>query len=112
MAQSPNSPLDTRAGVLPQSGVDIENVAQDSTASSGEDTTSPSADGTPNTKQSIDRAYVRDYRFWSIMASLCSVSLLASFESTVIVTSLPTIVEDLNFGSSYVWVGNVFFLSR
>ncbi|KAH7329611.1 major facilitator superfamily domain-containing protein [Stachybotrys elegans] len=54
---------------------------------------------------------MQDYRFWGIIFSLCTVSLLASLETTVIVTSLPSIVADLEFGESYVWVGNIFFLT-
>lgn len=101
----------TGASLLPQSAVDVEKVAQGSMASS-EDATPPSAADAVVTKETVDRTYTRDYRFWAIIASLASVSMLASLESSVIVTSLPTIVEDLDFGSSYVWVGNVFFLAR
>lgn len=57
-------------------------------------------------------AYKKDLRFWAILFALCITSLLASLETTVVVTSLPTIVERLEFGSSYVWVGNIFFLTR
>ncbi|KAF0325289.1 multidrug resistance protein fnx1 [Colletotrichum asianum] len=56
-------------------------------------------------------SYKKDYRFWAILSALCITSLLASLENTVIVTSLPTIVEKLEFGSSYVWVANIFFLT-
>ncbi|KAK1703999.1 major facilitator superfamily domain-containing protein [Colletotrichum lupini] len=56
-------------------------------------------------------AYRKDIRFWVIVFALCITSLLASLETTVVVTSLPTIVERLKFGSSYVWVGNIFFLT-
>ncbi|KAK3319403.1 major facilitator superfamily domain-containing protein [Apodospora peruviana] len=33
---------------------------------------------------------------------------LSSLENTVIVTSLPVIVEELKMGRNYVWVGNIF----
>ncbi|KAL3291273.1 Major facilitator superfamily domain general substrate transporter [Colletotrichum asianum] len=56
-------------------------------------------------------SYKKDYRFWAILFALCITSLLASLENTVIVTSLPTIVEKLEFGSSYVWVANISFLT-
>ncbi|KAH0433121.1 multidrug resistance protein fnx1 [Colletotrichum camelliae] len=59
----------------------------------------------------ISGSYKKDYRFWAILFALCITSLLASLENTVIVTSLPTIVEKLKFGSSYVWVANIFFLT-
>lgn len=60
----------------------------------------------------LNRGAPRDSRFWAIIVSLCFISLLASAENTVIVTSLPTIVERLNMGHEYVWVGNIFFLTR
>jgi hypothetical protein len=51
-------------------------------------------------------------RFWAIMATLCVVGLLAAFENTVVATSLPFIVEELNLGENYIWIPNVFFLTR
>ncbi|KAI2610575.1 MFS general substrate transporter [Hypoxylon sp. NC1633] len=56
-------------------------------------------------------AYNRDYRFWSIIAALCTMQILCSLENTVVVTSLPTIVRQLDLGSSYIWVTNVFFVA-
>ncbi|KAJ4222246.1 hypothetical protein NW759_006668 [Fusarium solani] len=56
-------------------------------------------------------AFNRDYRFWMIMLTLVISTLLASLESTVVITSLPTIVENLHLGSSYIWVTNIFFLT-
>ncbi|KAF4471819.1 multidrug transporter (major facilitator family) [Fusarium albosuccineum] len=54
-------------------------------------------------------AFNRDYRFWMIMLTLVISTLLASLESTVVITSLPTIVDELNLGSSYIWVTNPLF---
>ncbi|CAF3600843.1 hypothetical protein FGSG_01584 [Fusarium graminearum PH-1] len=56
-------------------------------------------------------AFNKDYRFWMIMVTLILATILASLESTVVITSLPTIVNDLKLGSSYIWVTNVFFLT-
>jgi hypothetical protein len=56
-------------------------------------------------------SFNRDYRFWMIMFTLVLATLLASLEATVVITSLPTIVENLKLGSSYIWVTNVFFLT-
>ncbi|UZP34143.1 hypothetical protein NXS19_001959 [Fusarium pseudograminearum] len=53
----------------------------------------------------------KDYRFWMIMVTLILATILASLESTVVITSLPTIVNELKLGSSYIWVANVFFLT-
>lgn len=57
-------------------------------------------------------AFHTDYRFWMIMLTLIISTLLTSLESTVVITSLPTIVHDLKMGSNYIWVTNVFFLTR
>ena len=58
------------------------------------------------------KAYNRDWRFWAIIATLCVISILASLENTVVTTSLPYIVTQLDLGENYVWVTNVFFLTR
>ncbi|EON97815.1 putative multidrug resistance protein fnx1 protein [Phaeoacremonium minimum UCRPA7] len=57
------------------------------------------------------KAYNRDWRFWAIIATLCVISILASLENTVVTTSLPYIVTQLDLGENYVWVTNVFFLT-
>lgn len=53
-----------------------------------------------------------DWRFWMIMLTLAIGILLVSLESTVVITSLPTIVADLGIGSDYIWISNAFFLTR
>ncbi|KAI1084610.1 MFS general substrate transporter [Whalleya microplaca] len=53
----------------------------------------------------------KSYRFWAIIFALCIVSLLSAAENTVVVTSLPTIVEKLDVGQDYVWISNIFFLT-
>ncbi|KAI1497499.1 MFS general substrate transporter [Biscogniauxia marginata] len=65
------------------------------------------AEGEPQTRY----AYNRDYRFWTIIVALCTMQILCSLENTVVVTSLPTIVNELGLGSSYIWVTNIFFLA-
>ena len=52
----------------------------------------------------------RDWRFWMILVTLAFSGLLASLESTIVITSLPTIVGNLHLGSSYIWISNIFFL--
>ena len=54
----------------------------------------------------------RGLRFWSIIASLCVTGLLSALENTVVTTSLPTIIRELNVGDNYIWITNVFFLTR
>jgi len=54
----------------------------------------------------------KDPRFWGIMVALCVATLLGGLETTIVTTSLPTIVHDLNIGDDYVWITNVLFLTR
>lgn len=65
-----------------------------------------------NQPQQAGKAFQSDYRFWMIMVTLCFSVLLSSLESTVVITSLPTIVAELKIGSNYIWVTNVFLLAR
>ncbi|KAI0867512.1 multidrug resistance protein fnx1 [Hypoxylon argillaceum] len=53
----------------------------------------------------------KSFGFWAIIVSLCVTGLLSALENTVVVTSLPTIVEDLQLGQNYIWVTNIFFLT-
>lgn len=50
-------------------------------------------------------------RFWAIIFTLCTIGLLSSLENTVVATSLPFIVDELDMGEDYVWITNVFFLT-
>ncbi|KAK7423869.1 hypothetical protein QQX98_000740 [Neonectria punicea] len=70
---------------------------------------------TPSTDQVEKKStppFSRDYRFWMIMSTLVISTLAASLESTVVITALPTIIDELNIGSDYIWVTNVYFLTR
>lgn len=45
------------------------------------------------------------------MLALCTTGLLGALENTVVTTSLPTIVDELQLGRNYIWVTNIFFLT-
>ncbi|KAL8797418.1 MAG: hypothetical protein Q9182_007208 [Xanthomendoza sp. 2 TL-2023] len=75
------------------------------TPGASDDSLGQPKDKTPN------QGAPRDFRFWAIITSLCVTGLLSALENTVVVTSLPTIVHDLNLGDNYIWVTNVFFLT-
>jgi hypothetical protein len=51
-------------------------------------------------------------RFWAIIATLCVIGLLSSLENTVVTTSLSLIVTKIGLGENYIWVTNIFFLTR
>lgn len=54
----------------------------------------------------------RGFQFWAIIGTLCVVGILSALENTVVTTSLPFIVKELHLGENYIWVTNVFFLTR
>ncbi|PYI00035.1 multidrug resistance protein fnx1 [Aspergillus ellipticus CBS 707.79] len=56
-------------------------------------------------------SFERGFRFWIIIATLCVIGILSALENTVVTTSLPYIVTELNMGGNYIWVTNVFFLT-
>lgn len=54
----------------------------------------------------------RGLQFWMIIVGLSVAGILPGLESTVITTSLPTITAELKIGDNYIWIANVFFLTR
>lgn len=71
----------------------------------------PKATNMAKTAQ-IARRFAQNARFWGIMIALCTTNLLCALEATVLITSLPTVIKDLDMGGNYIWVNNVFYLSR
>jgi hypothetical protein len=53
----------------------------------------------------------RGWRFWAIIAGLSVTGLIQAVEATVVSTSLPTIVHDLDVGNNYAWIVNAYFLT-
>ncbi|KAJ5200002.1 Major facilitator superfamily domain general substrate transporter [Penicillium cf. griseofulvum] len=53
----------------------------------------------------------RGFQFWVIIFALCVTGLLGALENTVVSTSMPEIVRDLNIGDDYVWITNAFFFT-
>lgn len=54
----------------------------------------------------------KDARFYGIIVALSLASSLGGLETTVVTTSLPAIIAELNIGTDYVWITNVLFLTR
>lgn len=88
------------------------NAATTASTSSIEPTAEPTADTSSEQDQGSIEKPKRGFQFWAIIVALCIVGLLAALENTVVTTSLPTIVHDLNVGANYIWITNVFFLTR
>ncbi|KAI1388371.1 major facilitator superfamily domain-containing protein [Hypoxylon trugodes] len=52
----------------------------------------------------------RGFRFWAIIIGLGITSLLGALENTVVTTSAPVIVSELQMGANYIWITNAFFV--
>lgn len=50
--------------------------------------------------------------FWAIFAGLVLTAMVSALDGSVVSTAMPTIVRDLQAGKNYVWVANVYFLTR
>lgn len=48
--------------------------------------------------------------FWAILIGLGITNLLGALENTVVSTSAPVILTDLQFGENYIWITNSFFV--
>ncbi|KAI1863171.1 uncharacterized protein JN550_009697 [Neoarthrinium moseri] len=55
--------------------------------------------------------FERGPRFWVIIIGLGISTLLASLEHTVVTTSAPRILEELQMREDFIWVTNAFFVS-
>jgi hypothetical protein len=50
--------------------------------------------------------------FWAIFAGLALTAMVSALDGSIVSTALPTIVRDLQSGNNYVWIINVYFLTR
>ena len=65
----------------------------------------------PETEQKAATAQL-GWNVWLIFAGLAVSALLSALEGSVVSTALPTIAADLGLGGNYVWVINIYFLTR
>ena len=52
------------------------------------------------------------WNVWLIFSGLAVSAVLSALEGSVVSTALPTIAADLDLGGNYVWVINIYFLTR
>lgn len=73
---------------------------------------SPSdTDGPRSNKDAAEPRFERGPRFWAIIIILGISGLLGSLEHTVVVTSGPYILQDLDLRENFVWLTNAFFVT-
>ncbi|KAH7322407.1 major facilitator superfamily domain-containing protein [Stachybotrys elegans] len=58
----------------------------------------------------LAKDFKRGFRFWAIIAGLAVTSLLGALEHTVVTTSAPAILSDLDLREDFVWISNAFFI--
>ncbi|TVY81694.1 Efflux pump FUS6 [Lachnellula suecica] len=58
----------------------------------------------------VQQKQSRGWRFWLVFPGLCFAMLLAALDTSVVATALPTIIEQLNSGSLYIWMINGYFV--
>lgn len=66
----------------------------------------------PNQPAGAEPVFHADWRIWVIFSGLAVSALLSALEGSVISTALPTIAAELGSGGNYVWVINLYFLTR
>lgn len=52
------------------------------------------------------------WRFWMAFAALGLSALLSALEASIVSTAMPTITADLGAGENYIWIINIYFLTR
>ena len=53
----------------------------------------------------------RSWHFWAVFPGLCFCSFITAFDASVVFTALPTIVNDLHSGDTYIWIINAYTLA-
>ena len=76
------------------------------------DTQSQSSPPHESGEDKADTSSQLDWRVWVIFSGLAVSALLSALEGSIISTALPTITADLNSGANYLWVINLYFLTR
>ena len=104
--------MDETSGLKTVSPLSTHNDAGSVEADPGAPMIASSNNSTANGGKKPTEGTPHNFRFWAIIASLCITGLLGALENTVVTTSLPTIVRALNLGDNYIWITNVFFLTR
>lgn len=50
--------------------------------------------------------------FWLAFLGLCCTGLVSALDGSIVAIALPSIISELHGGDEYVWVSNVYFLTR
>ncbi|KAI1660023.1 major facilitator superfamily domain-containing protein [Daldinia decipiens] len=64
----------------------------------------------PRPNNNIPQDFRRGFRFWIVIIGLGITSLLAALEHTVVTTSAPVFLTELELRENFVWTTNAFFI--
>jgi hypothetical protein len=87
-------------------------ILSDTASTSNSEATTTDSQCVDSKQHPVAKSAQKDVRFWGIMVALCIASLLGGLETTIVTTSLPTIVHELDIGDDYVWITNSLLLTR
>ncbi|KAI8630350.1 DNA repair protein RAD50 [Xylariaceae sp. FL1651] len=65
----------------------------------------------PDCEHDENPEFNKDQHFWAVSTTPYIIGILSALENTVVTTSLPFIVTQLELGNNHVWVTNIFFLT-
>ncbi|KAI1212610.1 major facilitator superfamily domain-containing protein [Annulohypoxylon truncatum] len=63
------------------------------------------------TEKDESESFKPSWRIWTIFLVLCMLSLMASIDSTIITTSLPTVTREVGGAGQYVWIANSYLFA-
>ncbi|KAI1454003.1 major facilitator superfamily domain-containing protein [Annulohypoxylon moriforme] len=61
--------------------------------------------------QTEPESFQHSWRIWTIFLVLCMLSLMASIDSTIITTSLPSVTREVGGAGQYVWIANSYLFA-
>ncbi|KAI0385510.1 major facilitator superfamily domain-containing protein [Hypomontagnella monticulosa] len=56
-------------------------------------------------------SFQHSWRVWTVFLVLCMLSFMASIDSTIITTSLPTVTREIGGAGQYVWIANSYLFA-
>lgn len=107
-----DSEVDTRAVELPMEILNASVILEETTSDVAERYVGNTRSTGETAGNYMKEGEEWDWKFWTIIGSLCITSLLTAIEATVTSTALPSISNTLRSREVYVWFVNAIFLSR
>ena len=91
--------------------IQLDSLAGDA-ATTGHTPHSVLVEGSPKVPASKPAMTRYPPSFWLAFLGLCCTGLVSALDGSIVATALPSIVASLQGADDYVWVVNVYFLTR